>query len=184
MWTRIATLKVLHKNTFLSVGVFNNNVVDEKNMQFDNLNLDLDIMKTQDGMNDIKTAIISFRGFFLLVIADKSYQFCLMLFCMMEAKVCLCHFNTFVFGAISHCQRSEEFLEGSDRTISTAALLSAVSGKVYINTEKHPENISSPVQSNRPPLNNPIEEVPGNGENLVSDSCSRKSELMRNCWGM
>lgn len=61
MWTRIATPEVLHKNTFLS----NSNVVDEKNMQFDNENLDLDLMKTQDGMNDIKTVIISFRGFSL-----------------------------------------------------------------------------------------------------------------------
>lgn len=48
------------------------------------------------------------------------------------------HFNAFPFVSDIYCQHSEEFSEGSDRTISAAALLSTVSGRVYINTEKHP----------------------------------------------
>lgn len=116
-------------------------------------------------MKDLKrTVTVSFRGFSLSVITDKSCRFFLTLFCMMEAKVCFGHFNTFLFGVISIVNIQEEFSEGSSRTISTAALLSSVSGKVYINNEKHPENISFPIQSNSPPLNKPIEEVPGNGK--------------------
>ncbi len=57
-------------------------------------------LESQNWMSDIeRTVIISCRGFSLLVIADKSCQF--LLFCVMEAKVCVGHFNTFLFGAIS-----------------------------------------------------------------------------------
>lgn len=62
------------------------------------------------------------------------------------------------------CQHVEEFLRGSEWTISTAALLSAKSGKVYINTEKHPETISFPIQRHRPPLNKRIRELQEKGK--------------------
>lgn len=76
---------------------------------------------------------------------------------MMEVKVCVSHFSTFLFGAISTVNVGKDFQRA-------AAPLSPMSGKVYINTEKHPENISFPIQSSRPPLNKRIGEVTGKGK--------------------
>lgn len=83
---------------------------------------------------------------------------------MMEAEVWCGSFQHLPIWCEIYCQHAEDFSEGSSRKTSTAALLSPVSGKVYINTEKHPENISFPIQSNRRPLNKLIQEVWGNGK--------------------
>lgn len=94
----------------------------------------------------------------------------------MEAKICVGHFNTLLFWDDIYCQHLEEFSEGSGRTISAAALLSPVSGKVYINSDKHPENISVPILCSRPRLHKRGEEVPGNGKSwfltLATESLS------------
>lgn len=92
--------------------------------------------------------------------------------------------NAFLFGVISTVNIRKNFIQSSSKAVSAAGLLSALSGKVPTNTEKHPENISCPVRSYGPLLNNRMEEVPGNGQNLASGSCSRKSEPMGNGWGM
>ena len=127
-------------------------------------------------MNDIKRAVtISFRGYCWQILPLLSgvvpYD---------RGQSVSRPFHHLPIWCDIYCQHWEEFSEGSCRTISTAALLSPVSGKVYINTEKHTENISFPIQSNRPPFKKkkkPMEEVPGNGKiwllTLVAESWSR-----------
>lgn len=61
------------------------------------------------------------------------------------------------------CQHLEELSEGSGRTISTAALLSPMSGKVDMNAEKHPENISV-LRAPGLLLHRVIGEFPGKGK--------------------
>lgn len=94
------------------------------------------------------------------------------------------YFNALLFVCDIYCQHFEEFSEGSDRTISAAALLSPVWGRVYINTEKHPENIVFPIGSGGSSLKQTNRGSSRKWENLLSDSFSRKSGLMGNCWGM